>query len=283
MATSPLTRLRRVCLALPEAHEVLAWGEPTFRIRNRMFATFASATNHHGRGRHAVWVKALPINQDLLVRSAPQRVFVPPYVGPSGWIGLYLDDVADWDEVSRLLRDGYILVAPKRLAAQVATATADVAPLPGPEDRLARFIAQYDPAVAALGTGAIDALRTRLPGARLLVYDNYNALAVGFGPTDSTPEAVLSIAFFPRWVSLFFLWGATLPDPGKRLKGSGRQVRHLVLNGVRDLEDPYVVTLIEQAVRSATTPFPKKGGCVVIKSVSARRRPRRPPAKRRRR
>ena len=279
MATSPLTRLRRVCLALPEAHEVLAWGEPTFRIRNKMFATFASATNHHGRGRHAVWVKALPINQDLLVRSSPQRVFVPPYVGPSGWIGLYLDDVADWDEISRLLREGYILAAPKRLAAQVATATADVAPLPEPEDRLARFIAQYDPAVAALGTGAISALRTRLPGARLLVYDNYNALAVGFGPTESTPEAVLSIAFFPRWVSLFFLWGATLPDPGKRLKGSGRQVRHLVLNDAKDLEDPYVVSLIEQAVGSATTRFPKKGGSVVIKSVSARRRPRRPPAK----
>ncbi len=98
MAASPLSRLRRLCLALPEAHEVIAWGEPTFRVRNKMFATFASAANHHGRGRYAAWVKALPVNQDLLVRSAPQRVFVPPYVGPSGSIGLYLDDVADWDE-----------------------------------------------------------------------------------------------------------------------------------------------------------------------------------------
>ena len=123
MAASPLPRLRRLCLALPEAHEVIAWGEPTFRVRNKMFATFASAANHHGRGRHAAWVKALPVNQDLLVRSAPSRVFVPPYVGPSGWIGLYLDDVADWDEIQRLLREGYLLVASKRLAGQVAEAS----------------------------------------------------------------------------------------------------------------------------------------------------------------
>ena len=119
MAANPLPRLRRLCLALPEAHEVIAWGEPTFRVRNKMFATFASASNHHGRGRHAAWVKALPVNQDLLVRSAPQRVFVPPYVGPSGWIGVYLDSVADWVEVARLLREGYKLIAPKRLLAQV--------------------------------------------------------------------------------------------------------------------------------------------------------------------
>jgi predicted DNA-binding protein (MmcQ/YjbR family) len=119
MAANPLPRLRRLCLALPEAHEVVAWGEPTFRVRKKMFATFASASNHHGRGRHAAWVKALPVNQDLLVRSAPQRVFVPPYVGPSGWIGMYLDEVADWVEVARLLREGYRLVAPKRLLAQL--------------------------------------------------------------------------------------------------------------------------------------------------------------------
>ena len=92
MAASPLPRLRRLCLALPEAHEVIAWGEPTFRVRNKMFATFASAANHHGRGRHAAWVKALPVNQDLLVRSAPRRVFVPPYVGPAAG-SVYLDDV----------------------------------------------------------------------------------------------------------------------------------------------------------------------------------------------
>ena len=99
------------------------------------------------------------------------------------------------------------MVAPKRLAAQVGAAAANVAPLPDPTDRLAQFIAQYDPVVASTGTRAIAALRKRLPGAQVLVYDNCNALAVGFGPTERASEAVLSIAFFPRWVSLFFLRG----------------------------------------------------------------------------
>jgi hypothetical protein len=112
---SPLVRLRKLCLALPEAHEVEAWGEPTFRVRNKMFATFAAANNHHGAGRPAVWLKSTPANQELMVASAPQRFFVPPYVGPRGWTGAWLDD-ANWTELGFLLRDAYRLVAPKRLA-----------------------------------------------------------------------------------------------------------------------------------------------------------------------
>ena len=91
MAPNPLTRLRKVCLALPEAHEVEAWGEPTFRIRNKLFAMYAHAENHHGGGQAAVWCKAAPGNQALMVRGEPGRYFVPPYVGPSGWVGVWLD------------------------------------------------------------------------------------------------------------------------------------------------------------------------------------------------
>jgi predicted DNA-binding protein (MmcQ/YjbR family) len=115
MAPSPLTRLRRLCLALPEAHEVEAWGEPTFRVRNKLFAMYASANTHHGSGRPAVWCKAGPSNQTLMVRSAPDRFFVPPYVGPSGWVGVWLDRSVDWTELADLLSDSYRLVAPKRL------------------------------------------------------------------------------------------------------------------------------------------------------------------------
>ena len=111
----PLTRLRRLCLALPEAHEVEAWGEPTFRVRSKLFAMYADAANHHGAGRPAVWCKAAPGNQDVMVKVAPERFFVPPYVGPSGWVGIWLDGRADWDELEQLLRDAYRLVAPKRL------------------------------------------------------------------------------------------------------------------------------------------------------------------------
>lgn len=110
-------RLRRLCLALPEAHEVEAWGEPTFRVRNKMFAMYAAPNNHHGAGRPAVWCKAAPGNQSLMVRAAPDRFFVPPYVGPSGWIGVWLDRDPDWTEVRELVCDSYRLTAPRRLQA----------------------------------------------------------------------------------------------------------------------------------------------------------------------
>lgn len=121
MPPRPLTRLRSLCLALPEAHEVEAWGEPTFRVRNKLFAMYAGA-DRHGRGRPAAWVKAAPGNQDLMVRAAPERFFVPPYVGPSGWVGVWLDAEADWGELAELLRDAYRLTAPRRLAAALADA-----------------------------------------------------------------------------------------------------------------------------------------------------------------
>ena len=97
--TDPLARLRDICLALPEAHEVESWGEPTFRVRNKLFAMYAAQGNHHGAGRPAVWLKAAKGNQPFMIAHAPTRFFVPPYVGPSGWIGVWLDDVADWEEL----------------------------------------------------------------------------------------------------------------------------------------------------------------------------------------
>jgi hypothetical protein len=119
MPLSPLTRLRKLCLALPEAHEVEAWGEPTFRVRNKLFAMYAAPNNHHGAGRPAVWCKAAPGNQSLMVGAAPDRFFVPPYVGPSGWVGVWLDRSPDWSEVDDLLRDSYRLIAPRKLLAML--------------------------------------------------------------------------------------------------------------------------------------------------------------------
>jgi hypothetical protein len=113
----PLAKLRKLSLALPEAHEVEAWGEPTFRVRNKMFATFAGASNHHGAGRHSTWIKCSPTNQQLLIQSDPGRYFFPPYVGPSGWVGVYLDASPDWPAIAELLRDGYAMIAPARLKA----------------------------------------------------------------------------------------------------------------------------------------------------------------------
>src|SRR5580765_6904343 len=86
MPPSPIARLRKICLKLPEAHEVEAWGEPTFRVKNKLFAMYASPNNHHGAGRASVWCKAAPGNQSIMVRMAPDKFFAPPYVGPSGWV-----------------------------------------------------------------------------------------------------------------------------------------------------------------------------------------------------
>ncbi len=117
MPPSPFTRVRKLCLALPEAHEVEAWGEPTFRVRNKLFAMYAAPNNHHGAGRPAVWCKAAPGNQSLMVRANPRRFFVPPYVGPSGWVGVWLDSDPDWAEVRELMSDSYRLIAPRKLSA----------------------------------------------------------------------------------------------------------------------------------------------------------------------
>lgn len=92
-----------------------AWGEPTFRVRNRLFAMFASAGTHHGGGRHSVWVKATRENQEWMVRGAPDRYFVPPYVGVSGWVGVYLDGATDWTLLASIVADAYRSIAPKRL------------------------------------------------------------------------------------------------------------------------------------------------------------------------
>lgn len=113
MAPRVLTKLRKICLAFPEAHEKEAWGAPTFRVKDKLFAMFAD--NHHGDGRVSVWCKAARGTQSLLLPSDPELFFAPPYVGPSGWIGIRLDRDPDWKLVERLLFDGYRLVAPKRL------------------------------------------------------------------------------------------------------------------------------------------------------------------------
>jgi predicted DNA-binding protein (MmcQ/YjbR family) len=119
MPPSPIIRLRKLCLALREAHEVEAWGEPTFRVRNKIFAMYASAGTHHGGGRPGVWCATAHMTQDLLLRSDRQRFFVPPYVGKRGWVGIYLDDAPDWSAVADVLREAYRRIAPKRLLAKM--------------------------------------------------------------------------------------------------------------------------------------------------------------------
>lgn len=115
MDEEPLEVLRRLCLSLPEAREVVAWGAPTFRVKT-IFATYSDGSQYVP-ARISTWIKALPVNQEALVQAAPDRFFVPPYVGAKGWIGVFLDDgCTDWAEVRTLLWDAWRMSAPKRLA-----------------------------------------------------------------------------------------------------------------------------------------------------------------------
>ncbi len=112
----PLEQLRLICRELPEFAEKVAWGSPTFRVRKKMFGMFVD--DHHGDGRVALWCKAPPGAQEILVGAAPARFFVPPYVGHQGWIGIRLDtDDVDWDEIAEHLLESYRMTAPKRVLA----------------------------------------------------------------------------------------------------------------------------------------------------------------------
>ena len=116
MITDLLSRVRGICLALPEATEQEAWGEPTFRVRRKIFAMFANS--HHGDGRMALWCKAPLGVQEILVRSAPEKFFVPPYAGAKGWIGIVLDRTDD-AEIRELVVQSYCMTAPRKLQALV--------------------------------------------------------------------------------------------------------------------------------------------------------------------
>jgi hypothetical protein len=107
-------RIRRLCLALPEASERLSHGAPSFFVREkRCFAMVLDS--HHGDGIFGLWVAAPPGNQELLVAAGSERFFRPPYVGHRGWLGVRLDREIDWDEVAGIVEDAWATVAPKRL------------------------------------------------------------------------------------------------------------------------------------------------------------------------
>jgi hypothetical protein len=142
-------------------------------------------------------------------------------------------------------------------------------------EQLDGFIAKFSPEVAGVARKALARMRKRLPGAMQLVYDNYNALAIGFGPSERASEAIFSIALYPRWVSLFFLQARGLSDPRGLLKGNGKVCRHIVLKSADDLDDPAIQDLIRQALLNAKAPLdPAAKGRLVIRSVSAKQRPR---------
>jgi len=146
-----------------------------------------------------------------------------------------------------------------------------------PRSQLAAFIAKYSPEIAKEGRAALTRMRRLVPGAVQLVYDNYNGLVVGFGPTERPSQAVVSILLMPDHLTLCFIDDApSLPDPEKLLKGSGNVVRHIRLASARDLDRPAICALVNEAVKRADVPFnPRQPAQLVIKSISKKQRPRR--------
>ena len=145
------------------------------------------------------------------------------------------------------------------------------------EEQLAGFIAKFTPAIGALAVAIRAEMRQRYPMANELVYDNYNALAIGFAPGEKTSEAIFSIALYPQWVSLFFLQARGLPDPHRLLKGSGNVAKHVVLPSPGALDQPEIKALMREAVTRARVPFDAQNAHrLIIKSISSRQRPRRP-------
>ncbi len=148
------------------------------------------------------------------------------------------------------------------------------------EKQLKTFIDKFDSKNQALIRAVRKALRKRLPSANELVYDNYNFFVIGYGPTERPSDSILSIAAGANGVGLCFIRGASLPDPHKILLGSGNQTRFLRIDSAIVLARPEVEALIAAAIAKSKGPMASGAKRkVIIRSVSAKQRPRRKPSK----
>jgi hypothetical protein len=143
------------------------------------------------------------------------------------------------------------------------------------EKQIESFIAKFDAKTQALIRGSRRKMRRQLPAANELVYDNYNFLVFGYGPSDRPSEAFVSIAAAANGVSLMFLKGASLHDPHKLLRGAAKYNRSLKIESAGDLDRPEVKALISEAARNAALPLdPEATPNLIIRSVSEKQRPR---------
>jgi len=148
------------------------------------------------------------------------------------------------------------------------------------EEQLRSFIDKFEPKHRATIRAARKALRKRFPTANELAYDNYNFFVIGFGPSERPSDCFVSIAAAANGVGLCFIQGASLPDPAKILSGSGKQTRFVRLPSAAVLDQPEVHALLSVAAERAGVPLPGSGGGkLIIRSVSAKQRPRRKPPK----
>jgi hypothetical protein len=152
----------------------------------------------------------------------------------------------------------------------------EVTVVTSPTAQLAGFIAKFDPAIGRLIRASRAALRKRFPTACELVYDNYNFFVIGYSSTERPSDCIASLAASSNGVALSFYYGSTLPDPQRALLGSGTQNRFVRMRSAATLDEPAVKALLNAAAAQGKTPLPASGrGRLIIRSVSAKQRPRR--------
>jgi hypothetical protein len=255
---------RRLALGFPDAVESAHMGHPDFRVGGRIFATLG----HGGAGFGMV---ALTPDEQAFFVGADPATFTPVKGGwgKSGSTAVILR-AAKTAAVRAALRAAW-----ERRAGKRATVTGIAAP--SPVRQLAAFIAKFEPAVARLIRSTCATLRrTYFATATELVYDNYNALAIGWTGSGRTSDVIASVAATSRGVALYFTWGARLPDPAGILLGSGNQGRFVRVESSGTLQQPRVKALLNAAIRQARAPLPRTGkGVTIIKSISKKQRPRR--------
>lgn len=137
MAKDIDTAVREICLWFPETEAVLSHSQPNFRVRGKTFATYA--VNHHGDGRIALWLNLPAGAQALYTKEEPKHFFVPPYVGPAGWLGVHLDKGIAWKRIAKLVREAYEKVAPPALSKSLGK-TIEITP---PTEKMSAE--QFDP------------------------------------------------------------------------------------------------------------------------------------------
>ena len=144
------------------------------------------------------------------------------------------------------------------------------------ERQLSGFIEKFEPELQALLRAARKVLRKRFPTAFELVYDNYNFFVIGYAPTERPSDAIVSLVGGANGVSLCLIQGAKLPDPDKVMSGGGSQTRFIRLASAKVLSEPAVAAVVDAAEAHSKTPFSTTGhGELIIRSVSAKQRPRR--------
>ena len=144
--------VRKLCLAFPESEELISHGMPNYRVRGKkIFATFA--VNHHGDGRIALWLNTPAEIQDEYVRAEPKYFFIPPYVGPGGWLGVRLDTGLAWKRVAPIVQVAYERVAPAKLVSQLKKTPS----IPAPKRRIT--VADVDPKNTPRGKQILASMR----------------------------------------------------------------------------------------------------------------------------